>query len=144
MRGWVYIITNAAMPDLVKVGYSTKDPDLRAAELSHTGSPLPYVVVYELLIRNPFEIEQKTHALLRDRREGKEWFRCSVESAIKCVREAARDQGLLEKVRIAIVDLVEVRAKKNRQPVRRKSIAKRSFGLRRESTISRLEIKSRG
>ena len=121
MRGWVYIITNAAMPDLVKVGYSTKDPDLRAAELSHTGNPLPYVVVYELLIRNPFEIEQKTHALLRDRREGKEWFRCSVESAIKCVREAARDQGLLEKVRIAIVDLVEVESEEE-QTARQKEI----------------------
>jgi hypothetical protein len=33
IRGWVYVIFNEAMPDLVKVGYSTKDPNLRAEEL---------------------------------------------------------------------------------------------------------------
>jgi len=38
MKGWVYVISNKAMSGLVKVGYSTKDPELRAAELSHTAS----------------------------------------------------------------------------------------------------------
>ena len=45
MKGWVYVISNQAMPDLVKVGFSTKDPTLRASELNHTGSPHPYVGV---------------------------------------------------------------------------------------------------
>ena len=26
IRGWVYVIVNRAMPNLVKIGYSTKDP----------------------------------------------------------------------------------------------------------------------
>jgi hypothetical protein len=47
MKGWVYVITNLAMPGLVKVGYSRKDPELRAAELNSTGTPHPFVVEYE-------------------------------------------------------------------------------------------------
>jgi hypothetical protein len=34
MVGWVYIITNESMPGLVKVGYSSKHPEYRAAELN--------------------------------------------------------------------------------------------------------------
>jgi len=38
MKGWVYVITNKAMPSLVKVGFLTKDPGLRAKELGNTGT----------------------------------------------------------------------------------------------------------
>ncbi len=44
VRGWVYVITNAAMPGLVKVGYSLKDPSLRARGLGNTGAPHQYEV----------------------------------------------------------------------------------------------------
>lgn len=86
IRGWVYIITNKAMPDLVKVGYSTKDPQLRAAELNHTGTPHPYLVQFDMLIENPREIEQLAHAHLSEYREGKEWFRCSVDQAVSAIQ----------------------------------------------------------
>jgi hypothetical protein len=81
IRGWVYLMTNEAMPGLVKVGYSTKDPALRARELEHTGSPHPYEVVYDRLVINPREVEQRVHKALDEVREGKEWFRCSVITA---------------------------------------------------------------
>jgi hypothetical protein len=96
MKGWVYIITNPAMPGLLKVGYSTKDPDLRAAELNHTGAPHPYIVEYEILIDDPYAIEQKTHLLLSHRHEAKEWFRCEPEEAVLAIRHVAKDRGLLE------------------------------------------------
>lgn len=35
MRGWVYVISNPTIPGLVKIGFSTKDPLLRAEELNH-------------------------------------------------------------------------------------------------------------
>ena len=47
MKGWVYIITNKSMPNLVKVGFSTKDPQTRADDMYSTGVPHPYVVEYE-------------------------------------------------------------------------------------------------
>ena len=27
LKGWIYVISNKALPGLVKVGYSTKDPN---------------------------------------------------------------------------------------------------------------------
>ena len=97
MKGWVYVITNNAMPDLVKVGYSTKDPELRAKELNHTGIPHPYLVEYELLIDEPYKIEQKTHKLLSERHEGKEWFRCSPEEAVAAVKQVA-EKGIITEI----------------------------------------------
>ena len=64
LRAWVYVITNKTMPGLHKIGFSTKDPVLRAEELSHTGSPHPYTVVYDALVENARDIEQAVHRLL--------------------------------------------------------------------------------
>ena len=58
VRGWDYIITNKSMPELLKVGFSTKDPLLRAKELSNTGSPQQYIVEYDALVLNPRGVEQ--------------------------------------------------------------------------------------
>jgi hypothetical protein len=96
MKGWVYVITNKAMPGLVKVGYSTKDPEIRASELNHTGSPHPYLVEYELLIDEPYQIEQKTHKLLSSKREAKEWFRCTPEEAVAAVKQIAGNRTITE------------------------------------------------
>jgi hypothetical protein len=82
MKGWVYIISNQAMPGLVKVGHTLKDPELRAAELFHTGTPYSYVVEYEVLIEEPSKMERRAHQFLANKREGKEWFRCSAEEAV--------------------------------------------------------------
>lgn len=89
IRGWVYVITNKAMPGLVKIGYSTKDPTLRAQELGHTGNPHPYVVEFDILVEKPRDIEQTIHSSMREQREGKEWFRCTVEEAIRVVNATA-------------------------------------------------------
>lgn len=89
VRGWVYVITNKAMPDLVKVGYSTKDPMLRAKELDGTGIPHAFEVVYDALVLGPREVEQKAHKVLVGFREGKEWFRCSVDVAVRAIRQSA-------------------------------------------------------
>jgi hypothetical protein len=43
--GWVYTLTNPAMPRLVKIGLTTKTPKERAAELTAaTGVPMPFKV----------------------------------------------------------------------------------------------------
>jgi hypothetical protein len=99
MKGWVYIITNKAMPNLVKVGYSTKDPELRAEELHTTGVPHRFVVEYDVLVNEPRDIEQAAHNLLKNHHESKEWFNCSIETAIIAIREAAADNILLENCR---------------------------------------------
>jgi T5orf172 domain len=96
MKGWVYVITNKSMPGLVKVGFSLKDPELRAKELNNTGAPHPYDVNYELLIENPYQIEQKSHKALLHKLEAKEWFRCSPEEAILVIKNIAGSSIITE------------------------------------------------
>lgn len=96
MKGWVYVISNRAMSGLVKVGYSAKDPDLRAEELNHTNSPHPFVVEYDMLIEEPYQIEQRAHKYLSSVREGKEWFRCNAEEAIAAIQRAASGAAIVE------------------------------------------------
>jgi hypothetical protein len=92
MKGWVYVISNQAMPGLMNIGHSTKDPMLRAQELN-TGNPHPYVVEYEMLIESPISVEQLAHRLLTEIRERREWFRCSCEEAIAAIQQAADPAG---------------------------------------------------
>jgi hypothetical protein len=88
-RGWVYVISNQAMPGLLKIGLSSKDPRDRARELDNTGCPHPYVVEYDVLVSSPRGVEQRVHTRLADKRDGKEWFRCSLQEAISAVEAVA-------------------------------------------------------
>ena len=96
MKGWVYIITNKAMPDLLKVGFSTKDPESRANELHTTGVPHRFVVEYDALVNDPYVVEQKAHKFLKVHHESKEWFRCDISTAVIAIREAANGSIILE------------------------------------------------
>ncbi len=96
MKGWVYILSNKAMPNLVKVGFSTKDPELRANELHTTGVPYRFVVEYDALVNEPRDVEQKTHVLLKAYHENKEWFRCDIATAIIAIRQATNGTIILE------------------------------------------------
>lgn len=136
MKGWVYVVSNKAMPGLIKIGYSMKDPELRAAQLNNTGSPHPYIVDYEVLVENPRDIEQTTHHRLRNRREGKEWFRCSPEEAIAEIRSVVGSRVQAENFKRADrakADLI--RQQKETKEAKEKTI--------RELVAKRKEVESR-
>lgn len=123
MKGWIYVITNKAMPGLVKVGYSSKDPQLRADELSHTGSPHPYLVDYEILVEDPFQFEQRIHRQLSSKREGKEWFRCSSEEAIVVIKKVAGGASITEAYKQADREKADqLRAQQERERQREREI----------------------
>ncbi|MEN9595630.1 MAG: hypothetical protein RL236_64, partial [Pseudomonadota bacterium] len=64
-RGYIYVLANSAMPDLVKVGKTTRTPAERAAELSKvTGVPTPFIVVYEQLVDDCTAAEEFVHTML--------------------------------------------------------------------------------
>jgi len=44
MEGSVYVLTNPAMPNMVKIGKTTRDVELRLVDLYSTGVPLPFNV----------------------------------------------------------------------------------------------------
>jgi hypothetical protein len=97
VRGWVYVLSNTTMPKLVKIGFSNKDPVLRAKDLNHTGLPDKFVVEYDVLVINPHELEQNVHKRLQDKRKkGKEFFECTLEEAIAVIWETCKGKILLE------------------------------------------------
>ncbi|MFI3218254.1 MAG: DUF1566 domain-containing protein [Methylococcales bacterium] len=87
MKGWVYIITNPSMPNVLKVGCSKSDPKLRAQQFN-TGAPDNYIVEYDALVDNPDKIEKSAHFLLKEHDKKKEWFRCDVYIAVMAIRES--------------------------------------------------------
>ena len=92
MRGWVYVITNQAIPGKVKVGYTQRHPHHRAAELDGTGLPLPYSVEFAALVEDPQDAEAEAHDWLFEFRAGREWFDCSVREASEAIRGCSEGQ----------------------------------------------------
>ena len=102
MKGWVYVLSNESLDGLVKIGFSTKDPESRAKELSgDTGVPTPFIVEYEMLVEDPHSCEQRAHDLLDDKRvnQRREFFRCSVNDAIKSAKQVVDSEIIFEKFR---------------------------------------------
>ena len=53
MAGFIYIMSNSAFPNLLKIGKSTKDPTKdRVSELNQTGVPEPFKVEYYALVED--------------------------------------------------------------------------------------------
>lgn len=102
IRGWVYIISNSGMPNLLKIGFSTKDPELRARELDSAGFPHPFKVEADFLVDNPRDVEQRAHSLLNHLREGKEWFRCNLSEAASAIKQSAEKIYLNESGQINV------------------------------------------
>jgi hypothetical protein len=90
--GWVYVLTNAAMPGMVKIGLTTRTPKERAAELSAaSGVPLPFVVAWARAVSDCAYVETAVHRMLDDKRvNGKrESFRVDVKTARQVIEAAA-------------------------------------------------------
>lgn len=68
--GYVYILINASLPkNYLKIGMTTRDPEIRAEELSnHSGVPGDYVVAYKKLINNCKLAEELVHRKLEQSR----------------------------------------------------------------------------
>ena len=90
IQGFVYILSNEKMPGLVKVGFTTRTVAERLAELnSMTGVPAPFVVEAYFASNKPAADETAVHARLAPfRLANKEFFNCSVKSAIEAVAQA--------------------------------------------------------
>lgn len=93
-KGFVYVLSNAAMPGLLKIGFSTKVPSERAAELSSTGLPNAFTVEYYCLVERPSDLEASVHAKLAHIRhsQSREFFRLEVREAIKAIEDEAPDK----------------------------------------------------
>ena len=89
--GWGYVLTNEAMPGLVKVGQTYKTPEIRAQELSsETGVAAQYVVVYKAFVPNYEQVEKIVHDKLKSagKHYNKEFFKCEIFEAIRHIRDS--------------------------------------------------------
>jgi hypothetical protein len=88
--GYVYILVNPAFPYYVKIGKTTKDPEMRAKELSSgTGIPAPYGVAWDALVSNCDEVERLIHQRLAHARarSDREFFAIPLRKAVSILTE---------------------------------------------------------
>lgn len=86
-KGCVYILSNKSLPGLVKIGFSFDGGTRRASQLSTTGLPHPFRLVFEISSGDPARLESSIHNRLRGFRENdkREFFRIDETSAIMAV-----------------------------------------------------------
>ena len=88
--GVLYVLTNDALPGLLKVGKTSKSPEVRAAELSATGLPAPFGVAWKSRpLHDVSNAERAAHRALAAYREsaGREFFRVDLPEALRLLRE---------------------------------------------------------
>lgn len=88
--GSVYVLTNPEMPNLVKIGHTTRTAAKRAKELSGTGVPGEYKVAYEIPVDHPRQVERRVHHRLSDERISRgEFFKVSPKRAAREIKRVA-------------------------------------------------------
>ncbi len=96
--GYVYILINASLNGIVKIGKSQNSPDEQARELSSaTGIATPFLVAYSSYFKECNAAEIFVHAQLENNRlaDNREFFQVSVQQAIEVVREAESILGVI-------------------------------------------------
>lgn len=97
MDGYLYILVNQYVPTLVKIGYTDRDPHVRAAELSGTtGVPGRWAVKRYWLVENAFQWEQRIFAALNNHRETGEFFKLSCDIAIGRIEALLLQEGAVD------------------------------------------------
>lgn len=76
MSGFIYFLTNPAMPNLVKIGYTTATVDERIRQLNSTGVPSSFELAACFYVAEPAKVESELHEHLSARRfsENREFF----------------------------------------------------------------------
>lgn len=89
MLGYVYVMSNEAMPGLYKIGCTARHPSERASDLNNTSVPSPFVVEYCMLIDNYPNIERLVHKELSAYNFGKEFFKYDLDKCILAIKKIA-------------------------------------------------------
>jgi hypothetical protein len=127
--GFVYVLVNASMPGLCKIGFTLICPTDRAAEISaNTGVPTAFELAWSVSISGDArKVEQSVHAALQPHRAGKEFFRVSVERAKQVV--LTRYATLYPNVETGKGDVLakRLREREERRTARREQVAREAL-----------------
>src|SRR4051794_18343055 len=79
MTDTIYVLTNAAMPGLVKIGITNGDVVTRLKQLDTTGMPLPFECFYAAEVNDSIAVEKAIHKAFGDHRvrQNREFFKLS-------------------------------------------------------------------
>ncbi len=97
-EGYVYVLNNAAHSGLLKIGGTARTVEDRVRELSTTGVPSRFAIVYSARVSDWEEAESEIFAALADRRyePQREFFEMSVQEAITIVSGIASKHPVVE------------------------------------------------
>lgn len=93
MLGYVYVMSNEAMPGLYKIGCTSRNPSERANDLYTTGVPAPFVVEYCIYIDGYDRIEKLVHKNLIAHNINKEFFKCDLVKCIQGIKYVVGDMS---------------------------------------------------
>lgn len=121
--GYVYLLTNAAMPGLVKIGKTDKDDvNERIRQLYTTAVPLPFELEYACRVDNFSEVESALHVAFGPQRINinREYFSIDPEQA-KVILKLLNRQDVTEELTenfsgINEVDLEAAKQARARRP----------------------------
>ncbi len=84
MNEIIYILTNEAMPNFIKIGYTKNSLEERLKQLDRTNLPLPFEVYYACEVENAREDEKWLHSIFSDKRvrDGREFFKMDPERVV--------------------------------------------------------------
>lgn len=67
MDGYIYCFSNESMPNIFKIGMTTRTPEERLTEANSSSTwkpPTPYKIVFVKRVSNPLQCEKKIHNIL--------------------------------------------------------------------------------
>ena len=122
MAGFVYVMSNPAMPNLVKVGKSDRDPEThRKYELETTGVPDSFNVEYSVFVDDHDNVERVVHKALSSCRykPNREFFECSIPTAINAIQQCAAGHIKYEEMNYQSPEMIEYEWKKKQEQEKR-------------------------
>jgi T5orf172 domain. len=92
--GFVYVLSNEAMPGVVKIGMTARDPKVRLKEINSATGVLPFKLEAVIVSRNARWTEREVHKALEGHRinSKREFFRLDSKRARKIIFDIARKQ----------------------------------------------------
>ncbi|GEB51950.1 GIY-YIG nuclease family protein [Streptomyces cacaoi] len=116
--GYIYILVNSSLPNLVKIGLTRGPTKRRAADLSRSsGIPTPFVIAYDELVADCATVEKWLHEKFAAFRENerREFFRITPKEAIDGLQKAARFSPFIDDedmVRIDVLPIFDARCRR--------------------------------
>lgn len=95
-HGYIYVLINPSMPNLVKIGMTTRSVDDRIRELSlPTGIATPFINVFTEKVTDPSYAESLIHSELQSTgvrlRNNREFFQVPVNTVVKLINRVLQE-----------------------------------------------------